>query len=115
MIVTAPGYRRRQIHCPTSPRPDKVVAITLVPHRDAGDRIIKVKGLTITVEDETYVELDASGQRLTLQQYINHAKAEVFHFARDEETLRRLWLDPVRRKEMLSALLRARGSPQGIA
>ena len=115
VIVTAPGYHRRQIHCPTSPRPDKVVAITLVPHKDAGDRVIKVKGLTITVEDEAYVEFDASGQRLTLQQYINHAKAEVVHFARDEETLRRLWLDPSRRKELLSALLGAGVSPEGIA
>ncbi|HLG74150.1 MAG TPA: DEAD/DEAH box helicase family protein, partial [Chloroflexota bacterium] len=115
VVVSAIGYRRREVHCRTSPTPDKVVAIPLAPYKQTGDKVIRVKGLTITVEDELYVELDASGQRLTLQQYINHAKAELFHFAQDEDTLRRLWLDPAKRKEMLSALLEVNVSPEAIA
>jgi len=115
VVVTAPGYQRRQVTCPTSPTPGAVVAITLVPYQAAGDRVIRVKGVTVTVEDETYVELDASGQRLTVQQYINHAKAELFHHVPDEATLRRLWLDPAKRKETLAALLGASVSPEAIA
>jgi len=115
VVVTAPGYRRRQVTCPTSPAPGAVVAITLVPMKEVGDRVIRVKGVTVTVEDETYVELDAGGQRLTVQQYINHAKAELFHHAPDEEALRRLWLDPAQRKETLAALLGASVSPEAIA
>lgn len=115
VIVTASGYRRRRIHCKTSPGPERVVAITLAPFKESGEKVIKVKGIKISVEDETFVELDASGQRLTVQQYINHARAEVTRFAQDEQTLRRLWLDPAKRKEMLEALLGAGVSPEGIA
>jgi len=115
VIVTALGYRRRQLHCPTSPGPERVIPITLAPVAETGSWVITIKGLTISVEDETYVELDASGQRLTLQQYINHARAEVTQLAPDEGALRRLWLDPVRRKELLAALLGSGVSPEAIA
>ncbi len=105
VIITANGYRRRQVTCPTSATPDRVVAITLVRSEGTSKRTITVKGLTVTVEDETYLELDASGQRLTLQEYINRAKAELFQYAPDEGALRALWLDPARRGELLEALL----------
>jgi len=115
VIVTARGYRRRQITCPTSAGPGLVVAITLVPHKESGGQVIAVKGLTITVEDETYLELDGSGQRLTVQEYINRAKAEVFQHAADEAMLRALWLDPAKRKELLATLLVVNVSPEAIA
>ncbi len=115
VIVTAPGYRRRQLTCPTSAAPDRVVAITLVPSEAGGKRTITVRGLTVTVEDETYLELDAGGQRLTVQEYINRAKAELFQYAPDEGALHRLWLDPAKRKELLGALLQLNASPEMIA
>lgn len=115
VIVTAAGYRRRQITCATTASPGKVVAITLLPQSASGDRVIVVKGLTVHVETETYLELDANGQRLTVQQYIDHAREQVRRYAADEAALRALWLDAEKRRELLAALLEASVSPEAIA
>ena len=115
VIVTAPGYRRRQVACATSADPARVVAITLVPDSPSGGKVIAVKGLSVHVETETYLELDANGQRLTVQQYIDHARQEVRERAADEAALCALWLDPARRRDLLAALLDNGVSPEALA
>jgi len=105
LIVTASGYRRRQLTVTTVEAEPQTVWIEL---RSQGSPIgkIRVKGLEVTIADEAIFVVERTGQQLTLQEYVDHTRREVEKQAPTLETLREIWIDADKRKSFLEALER---------
>lgn len=67
---------------------------------------IRLEGLTVTIAEETYLEFDASGRRLTAKDYLEYARREVVSVCSDLLALETTWRDRNRRQELLQGLRR---------
>ncbi len=105
VIVTCEGYRRRQVTLKTFPNPDETVCIELRPVKLTQVEKVKVKGLTVNIAEETYLELESTGQRLTVEQYIDHSRLEVLRVADSQAALVSAWIDAEKRQQLLDHLI----------
>jgi type I restriction enzyme R subunit len=104
VIVNAERYKRRQITLPTSTDPDAWAAIELRHTEEQRKAKIVVRGLAVHIADETYLELEATGERLTTKQYIERSRSELLRAAPQKNELVRAWVDRQRRGELLKKL-----------
>src|SRR2546425_6015526 len=100
----AERYKRRQITLPTSADPDAWAAIELRQTEEQRKAKIVVRGLAVHIADETYLELEATGERLTTKQYIERSRGELLRAAPKKNELVRAWVDRERREELLKKL-----------
>jgi type I restriction enzyme R subunit len=74
--VRATGYRPRTVSVATEPEAVQRVAIELKPaQRPAGK--IRVRGLDVTIADEATFLVEATGEQLTLEQYLDYTRQKV--------------------------------------
>jgi type I restriction enzyme R subunit len=65
---------------------------------------IKVTGLNVVFDEETVFEVEVTGQRLTLKQYIEYTKEKVVEKFQYAEKLRMEWADREKRKQVIADL-----------
>jgi len=65
---------------------------------------IKLEGITVTIAAETYLELDATGRRLTVQEYVDYTCTELLKVCGDLFALQSTWTDRQKRGLLLQRL-----------
>jgi type I restriction enzyme R subunit len=105
VIVTASGYRRRQLTVTTIEAEPQTVWIELRPEGSPVGKI-RVRGLEVTIADEAIFVVERTGQQLTLQEYMDHTRREVEKQTPTLEILRGIWTDAAKRRVFLEALER---------
>jgi type I restriction enzyme R subunit len=68
---------------------------------------IKVEGLEVSIADEATFLVEATGQQLSLEQYLDYTRQRVARHAPDWAALRSVWVDAERRRAFLEDLHRA--------
>jgi len=106
LIVSGPGFRRRQFRVETLA--DDTVSLT-VDLQPEGERIgkIKVEGLEVTIAEEATFLVEATGQQLSLEAYLNYTRQKVVSHVSHWTDLQTVWVDPDRRRAFLDDLHRA--------
>jgi type I restriction enzyme R subunit len=112
--VSASGYRRRSLTLETFEDQTELVAIELKVEPPAREKI-RVAGLDVFIAEETYLELEGTGQRLTVNEYIEYSKNEVVKRAASPQDLRDVWIDPERRAAFLKELQEQSVYPEALA
>ena len=106
LVASGPGFRRRQFKVETLPDETVSLMVELSPE---GERVgrIKVEGLEVTIADEATFLVEATGQQLSLEQYLDYTRQNVERHAPDWTRLRAVWVDADRRHAFLDDLQRA--------
>ncbi len=108
LIVGGAGFRRKQLRVQTLADETVTVAVELKPEGKPVDKI-RVEGLEVTIADEAVFLIEATGEQLSLEEYVNHTRWKVIDLtgAEDEFRLREIWVDQNRRRAFLSDLRQA--------
>ena len=111
LIVSYPGFVRRQVRVTTVPDEEVRADIALKPERKAGGKI-RVQGLEVTIADEAIFLIEATGEQLSLSEYRDYTRRRVMKAAPTRRTLRDIWVNPARRRAFLADLRRASIHPE---
>jgi len=103
LIVNKHGFRKRQMTVTTMETPDEDVVVELKPIAKAKEPI-RVKGINVYVAEETYLEIDATGERLTVQQYVEYIGDTVRQAVPTWQDLRQAWIQRETRESLQAAL-----------
>jgi len=114
LIVSAPGFVRREIKVDTIANQTVSVEIPLKPETK-GQQKIRVEGLEVTIADEAVFTIDATGQQLSLAEYRDYTRQRVRHHAPTPQDLRQIWVDSQRRRAFLEDLRRSSIHPEILA
>ena len=106
LVASGPGFRRRQLRVETLADETGSLTVELKPEGERAGKI-KVKGLEVTIADEATFLVEATGQRLSLEQYLDYARQKVERQVPDCTKLRAVWVDPDQRRAFLDDLQRA--------
>ena len=101
--VRAPGFRPRTVSVETEPDAVQTVAIELKPETGPVGKI-RVTGLEVTIADEATFLIEATGEQLTLAQYLDYTKDKVVGYVPDWAKLHEVWSDADKREAFLQAL-----------
>jgi type I restriction enzyme R subunit len=106
LVVSGPGFRRRQFQVGT--QADETVSLTveIKPEGEPAGKI-KVQGLEVTIADETTFLVEATGQQLSLEGYLDYTRQQVVGHVPSWAKLRAVWVDPDQRRAFLDDLRRA--------
>ena len=114
LIVSAPGFVRRQLRVATLADETVAVEVPLKPARK-GKPKIRVQGLEVTIADEAIFFIEATGQQLSLSEYRDYAGRRVIKAAPSRKVLRDIWIHPERRRAFLEDLRQASIHPEVLA
>ncbi|WP_340690621.1 EcoAI/FtnUII family type I restriction enzme subunit R [Hydrogenobacter thermophilus] len=114
LIVSAPGFVRREIRVNTISDQTVYIEVPLKPETK-GAKKIRVEGLEVTIADEAVFTIDATGQQLSLAEYRNYAREQVLHRAPTLLDLRNIWVDSERRKAFMAELRKSSIHPELLA
>ncbi len=116
LLVSGPGFRQRQMRVEVLA--DEVTRVE-VPLKEAGapPGKIRVTGLEVTIADEAVFLIEATGESLSLQEYVNYTRRRVADLAGTQGLggLREVWTDPDRRRRFLDDLYRSSVHPEVLA
>lgn len=101
--ASANNYRNRQMKIATAVDCVDPLIIELLK-QGKPPKPIKVTGLNVVFDEETVFEVEVTGQRLTLMQYIDYTKEKVKEKFGDAERLRENWADRDKRKTVVEEL-----------
>jgi len=106
LIVGGAGFRRRQIKVETWA--DETVTLVIELREEKGEaRRIEVKGLKVTIADEATFLVEATGEQLTLEQYLDYTRRQVVGHVPEWARLWEVWVEPDKRRAFLDDLRRA--------
>jgi len=114
LMVSAPGFVRREIKVDTIADQTVSVEVPLKPERKSSSKI-RVEGLEVTIADEAVFTIDATGQQLSLAEYRDYTRRQVLGRAPTLGDLRRIWIDSQRRRAFLEDLRRSGVHPEILA
>jgi type I restriction enzyme R subunit len=114
VICSAPGFTSRELRVETLANDTVTVEVPLKPARK-GARKISVEGLSVTIADEAVFLIEETGQQLTLAEYRDFTRRHIVRMAPTLQTLRAIWVDPLRRNAFLDDLHRQSIHPEAIA
>jgi type I restriction enzyme R subunit len=101
--VSANKYRARQSQCKSNV--DCVTPINFeLPKQGITADPVKVTGLNVVFEEETIFQVDITGQRLTLKEYVEYTKEKVKEKFETAEDLQEDWADRTKRKKIQEEL-----------
>lgn len=102
--VGAPNYNARRVRLLATSASDAELAVAeLRPFKEAGERIV-LAGLQVDIASETVLTVDATGQQMSVSEYLAYTKGALQGHLEGPENLRVTWLDPQHRKQLLSDL-----------
>ncbi|MHC4691083.1 MAG: EcoAI/FtnUII family type I restriction enzme subunit R, partial [Planctomycetota bacterium] len=96
-------FRPRTISIQTVADEVQTIAIELKPESGKAEKI-QVKGLSITIADEATFLIEASGEQLTLAQYLDYTKGKILGYVPDWVKLHAVWIDVQKRSDFLRSL-----------
>jgi type I restriction enzyme R subunit len=103
ITVRAEGFRPRTVRVDTEPDTAQRLAVELKPaQRPTGK--IRVRGLDVTIADEAIFLVEATGEQLTLAQYLDYTRTKVTGYVPDWARLHEIWTDPAKREPFVQAL-----------
>jgi type I restriction enzyme R subunit len=106
LVVSGPGFRRRQFKVETIAGETLSLTVELKPEGEPAGKI-KVEGLEVTIADEATFLVEATGQQLSLEGYLDYTRHKVAGYAPDWARLQAVWVDPDQRRAFLDELHRA--------
>lgn len=103
LYVSANGYKHREITVETQTSKDKQIQIELTLQKKPVPPI-KVRGLTVFVEDEMMFEVDVLGKRLSLKEYVAYSKEEIAKAVKNANDLKTEWTKQDTRDALVAEL-----------
>lgn len=107
VMASGAGLVRREVRATTIADQTTVVDIDLKPIGEQRNRVVTVKGLTVEIADEATFFVDAIGQSMTLEQYLDYTRNKVVGFVPDWSKLQTIWQDANQRKVLIEQLEKA--------
>ncbi len=106
LVVSRPGFRRRWFKVETLADETVSLTVELTPE---GERVgkIKIEGLEVTIADEATFLVEATGQQLSLEAYLDYTRQQMVNYVPDWTKLRAVWVDPDQRHAFLDDLHQA--------
>lgn len=116
VLAGGPGFRQRQLRVELLPDETTTIEIALKPLGEPPGKI-KVRGLEVTIADESVFLIEATGQSLSLQEYEDYTRRKVVDLAglQGLAGLQDLWADPDQRRRFLEELAGASIHPEVLA
>ncbi|MBN1815674.1 MAG: carboxypeptidase regulatory-like domain-containing protein, partial [Anaerolineae bacterium] len=106
LLVGGAGFRRRQIKVKTAADETTTVVVELRFEAKTRERI-RVEGLEVTIADEATFLVEATGEQLTLEQYLDYTRRKVVGYVPEWARLSEVWADAEKRRAFLDDLRRA--------
>ncbi len=106
LVVSGPGFRRRQFKVETIADETLSLTVDLKPEGEPAGKI-KIEGLEVTIADEATFLVEATGQQLSLEGYLDYTRHKVAGYVPDWARLQAVWVDPDQRRAFLDELHRA--------
>jgi len=106
IIVGGAGFRRRQLRIETLAEETVTLVIELKSETAAPERI-RVEGLEVTIADEATFLVEATGEQLSLEQYLDYTRRKVVGYVPEWARLWQVWVEPEARRAFLDDLRRA--------
>lgn len=103
ITASARGFRKRQLTVQTVPETAQSISVELRAEGPA-TRKIEIKNLKVFISDEATFLVDATGQHLSLQDYIDYSRIVILKQTPSVETLREIWTDPLKREAFIKIL-----------
>lgn len=106
LVVSAPGFRRRQFKAETLADETVSITVELKPEGEQAGKI-RVEGLEVTIAEEATFLVEATGQQLSLEQYLDYTRQKVVGYVPEWARLQAVWADASQRRTFLDNLQRA--------
>jgi len=106
LVVSGPGFRRRQLAVATLVDDTVTVTVELKPEGARAGKI-RVEGLEVTIAEEAIFLVEATGQQLSLEQYLDYTRQKVIGYVPDWARLQAVWSDAEQRRTFLENLRQA--------
>lgn len=114
LTVQATGFRSRSLKVDTIADETVFVEIELYEAKEAKGKIY-VRGIEVTIADEVIFLIESTGEQLNLEDYKNFTRKQVLRVSPTAHDLRKIWIDPQRRKDFLDGLRGSSIHPELIA
>ncbi|MCA1708284.1 MAG: DEAD/DEAH box helicase family protein, partial [Actinobacteria bacterium] len=102
--VGATNYNARRVRLLATAADDAELAVVeLRPVKQNVQRIV-LAGVEVDIATETILTVDATGQQMTVDEYLAYSKGAIQERLDGPEELRVTWLDPARRNQLLNEL-----------
>ncbi|MCD4739443.1 MAG: hypothetical protein K8R89_09345 [Anaerolineae bacterium] len=114
--MSVPGFRSRQLQIELAEDAVTTLDVELKPAGEPAGKI-KVKGLEVTIADESIFLIESTGQSLSLQEYEDYTRRKVRDLAGAQgiNGLLAAWVHPDRRRQFLEQLFQASVHPEVLA
>ncbi|ACK66977.1 EcoEI R domain protein [Rippkaea orientalis PCC 8801] len=106
LFLRGNGFRSREITLETAENETLTVVLALNSVKPPVGKI-RVEGLEVTIADEVTFIVDATGEQLTLAQYLDYTKAKIRGYVPNWSQLHQIWIDSEQRKLLLRELTTA--------
>jgi type I restriction enzyme R subunit len=106
LIIGGAGFRRRQLKVKTLADETVTLVVELKPETVAPEKI-RVEGLEVTIADEATFLVEATGEQLSLDQYLDYTRRKVVGHVPEWAKLWEVWVEPEKRRAFLDDLRRA--------
>ncbi len=106
LIAGGTGLRRRQTRVETLAGETVTIVVELKLEAKTVERI-RVEGLEVTIADEATFLVEATGEQLSLEQYLDHTRRKVAGYVPEWVRLAQVWSEPEARRALLEDLRRA--------
>ena len=106
LIVGGAGFRRRQLKVETIADETMTLVVELKPETVKPEKI-RVEGLEVTIADEATFLVEATGEQLSLEQYLDYTRRKVVGYVPEWANLWAVWVEPEKRRTFLDDLRRA--------
>lgn len=103
VYVRGTGFRPRNVSVETGPEETAKVIVELRREEVPAGKI-RVRGLEVTIADEATFLVEATGERLTLSEYLDYTRRKVKGYVPDSARLHEVWVDQGKREEFLREL-----------
>jgi type I restriction enzyme R subunit len=106
LLVGGTGFRRRQLKVETRADETTTLLVELRLEMKTTERI-RVEGLEVTIADEATFLVEATGEQLSLEQYLDYTRRKVVGYVPEWARLAEVWADAEKRRAFLDGLQRA--------
>ena len=114
LIVNATNFVDRTIAIETVPDEVTEIDVPLKPAKKKGGKIC-VEGLEVSIADEAVFVIEATGNQLSLKEYLDYTKNNLNQKVLAQDDLRKIWVDSERRKAFIKDLRQSSIHPEVLA
>lgn len=106
VVVTASAYGHKKVSSTIviEQGTPKIISIPLKTAQPPKEKMIRVSGIEVRIVDEKYEERDAKGNLISPEDYLKKVRKEIIVVCTSLLELKKRWIDPDRRRELLEKL-----------